>query len=230
MNSTSPDESSGLGLLRGVRVIDFTQALSGPYGTLLLADLGADVIKVESPRRGDDARHWGPPFVGDDAAYFMSINRNKRSVALDLKTPEGVAAARRLVKTAAVVVENWRPGTAARLGLRCADPARRQPRTHHLLDQRLRAGRQRPRRLRPDRAGHVGGDVAYGPGGSAHEVGSPRGGHRGRDVRRGRNRGLPLRGPRLRPGTRHRRRDAGQPGRHAHPPGRPLPGDRPVAA
>ena len=117
MNSTSPDESSGLGLLRGVRVIDFTQALSGPYGTLLLADLGADVIKVESPRRGDDARHWGPPFVGDDAAYFMSINRNKRSVALDLKTPEGVAAARRLVKTAAVVVENWRPGTAARLGL-----------------------------------------------------------------------------------------------------------------
>jgi formyl-CoA transferase len=112
-----PDESSGLGLLRGVRVIDVPQALSGPYGTLLLADLGADVIKVESPRGGDDARHWGPPFVGDDAAYFMSVNRNKRSVALNLKTPEGVAAAQRLVKTAAVVVENWRPGTAARLGL-----------------------------------------------------------------------------------------------------------------
>lgn len=111
------DEPSGLNLLRGVRVIDFTQALSGPYGTLLLADLGADVIKVESPHRGDDARHWGPPFIGEDAAYFMSVNRNKRSVSLDLKTPEGVAAARQLVKTADVVVENWRPGTAARLGL-----------------------------------------------------------------------------------------------------------------
>jgi formyl-CoA transferase len=114
---TAPAEPSGLGLLRGVRVIDFTQALSGPYGTLLLADLGADVIKVESPQRGDDARHWGPPFIGADAAYFMSVNRNKRSVALDLKTPDGVAAARRLVKTADVIVENWRPGTAARLGL-----------------------------------------------------------------------------------------------------------------
>jgi formyl-CoA transferase len=117
VESRRPDDTSGLGLLDGVRVIDFTQALSGPYGTLLLADLGADVIKVESPRRGDDARHWGPPFIGEDAAYFMSVNRNKRSVALDLKTPDGLAAARGLVKTAAVVVENWRPGTAARLGL-----------------------------------------------------------------------------------------------------------------
>lgn len=106
--------------LDGVRVVDFTQALSGPYATLMLADLGADVIKVESRHRGDDARHWGPPFIGDDAAYFMSVNRNKRSVALDLKDPEDAAVARELIATADVVIENWRPGTAARLGLDAA--------------------------------------------------------------------------------------------------------------
>ncbi|HZB33792.1 MAG TPA: CoA transferase [Streptosporangiaceae bacterium] len=107
----------GLALLGGVRVVDFTQALSGPYCTLMLADLGADVVKVENPKRGDDARHWGPPFVGPDAAYFVSVNRNKRSVALDLKQPEDLQAALDLIATADVVVENWRPGTAARLGL-----------------------------------------------------------------------------------------------------------------
>ncbi len=111
------DPDRGLDLLAGVRVVDFTQALSGPYATMLLADLGADVVKVESPSRGDDARHWGPPFVGDDATYFMSVNRNKRSVALDLKQADGLAAARRLVADADVMVENWRPGTALRLGL-----------------------------------------------------------------------------------------------------------------
>ncbi len=98
-------------------MVDFTQALSGPFATLMLADLGADVVKVEAPGRGDDARHWGPPFVGDDSTYFMSVNRNKRSVALDLKDPSGRQAALDLVATADVVVENWRPGTAARLGL-----------------------------------------------------------------------------------------------------------------
>jgi crotonobetainyl-CoA:carnitine CoA-transferase CaiB-like acyl-CoA transferase len=109
--------TDGLNLLSGVRVVDFTQALSGPYCTLMLADLGADVIKVESPFRGDDARHWGPPFVGEDAAYFMSVNRNKRSVALDLKKPDDLRRALKLVESADVVVENWRPGTADRLGL-----------------------------------------------------------------------------------------------------------------
>lgn len=120
--------TSGLALLSGVRVVDFTQALSGPYCTMMLADLGADVIKVESPQRGDDARHWGPPFLGQDAAYFLAVNRNKRSVALDLKSPTGLEAAAALVATADVMVENWRPGTAARLGLgldamRSANPA-----------------------------------------------------------------------------------------------------------
>lgn len=108
---------ANLGLLNGVRVVDFTQALSGPYCTLMLADLGAEVIKVESPDRGDDARHWGPPMVGTDAAYFMSVNRNKLSVALDLKNPDDHAAALDLIVSADVLVENWRPGTAVRLGL-----------------------------------------------------------------------------------------------------------------
>ena len=107
----------GLTLLSGVTVVDFTQALSGPYCTMMLADLGADVVKVESPHRGDDARHWGPPFVGNDAAYFVSVNRNKRSIALDLKNADDLAVCLDMVATADVVVENWRPGTAARLGL-----------------------------------------------------------------------------------------------------------------
>jgi formyl-CoA transferase len=115
-----PSPERGLDLLHGVRVVDFTQALSGPFATMMLADLGADVVKVESPGRGDDARHWGPPFIGSDAAYFMSVNRNKRSVELDLKQPAGRDAALLLVAAADVVVENWRPGTAARLGLDAA--------------------------------------------------------------------------------------------------------------
>jgi crotonobetainyl-CoA:carnitine CoA-transferase CaiB-like acyl-CoA transferase len=103
--------------LEGVRVADFSRVLAGPLATMLLADLGADVIKVERPGTGDDTRGWGPPFVGQDAAYFLSLNRNKRSVALDLTTPEGAAAARRLALSADVVVENFRPGLMTRFGL-----------------------------------------------------------------------------------------------------------------
>ena len=117
--------------LVGVRVADFTQALSGPYCTMLLADLGADVVKVEMPERGDDSRHWGPPFVGDTAAYFLAVNRNKRSITLDLRSPHGRRAAEALVATSDVVVENWRPGTAARLGLAAAELRARHPRLVH---------------------------------------------------------------------------------------------------
>jgi formyl-CoA transferase len=117
--------------LAGVRVADFTQALSGPYCTMLLADLGADVVKVEMPERGDDSRHWGPPFVGDTAAYFLAVNRNKRSITLDLRSPHGRRAAEALVATSDVVVENWRPGTAARLGLAAAELRARHPRLVH---------------------------------------------------------------------------------------------------
>ena len=103
--------------LDGVRVADFSRVLAGPLATMLLADLGADVIKVERPETGDDTRGWGPPFVGEDAAYFLSLNRNKRSVAFDLSTAQGAAAARRLALSADVVVENFRPGLMARFGL-----------------------------------------------------------------------------------------------------------------
>ncbi|WP_032402315.1 CaiB/BaiF CoA transferase family protein [Rhodococcoides fascians] len=117
MSTANAKTSQVADALDGVRVLDFTQALSGPYCTMMLADLGADVIKIERPGLGDDARHWGPPFIGGDAAYFMSVNRNKRSTEFDLKNANHIATILDLVKTADVVVENWRPGTAERLGL-----------------------------------------------------------------------------------------------------------------
>ena len=107
--------------LAGIRVLDLSRVLAGPLATMTLGDLGADVIKVERPGEGDDTRHWGPPFAGEDAAYFLSLNRNKRSVAIDLKTPEGVASVRRLAEQTDVVIENFRPGLMAGLGLDLAD-------------------------------------------------------------------------------------------------------------
>src|SRR5215207_4810895 len=105
------------GPLSGTRVVDLTRALAGPYCTLLLGDMGADVIKIELPGSGDETRQWGPPFVNGESSYFMSINRNKRSVTLDLKSPPALDALRRLTQTADVLVENFRPGTMDRLGL-----------------------------------------------------------------------------------------------------------------
>ena len=113
-----PDEDAPNGLpLAGIRVADFSRVLAGPLATMLLADLGADVIKVERPENGDDTRGWGPPFVEGDAAYFLSLNRNKRSVTLDLATDGGRSAGRRLALTSDVVVENFRPGLMQRFGL-----------------------------------------------------------------------------------------------------------------
>ncbi|MDP9330269.1 MAG: CoA transferase [Actinomycetota bacterium] len=103
--------------LAGVRVLDLSRVLAGPLATMTLGDLGADVIKVERPGEGDDTRHWGPPFAGEDAAYFLSLNRNKRSVAIDLKTAAGVAAVERLAAASDVLIENFRPGSLATLGL-----------------------------------------------------------------------------------------------------------------
>jgi crotonobetainyl-CoA:carnitine CoA-transferase CaiB-like acyl-CoA transferase len=109
------------GPLAGIRVVDLTRALSGPYATLMLADAGADVLKVERPGGGDDSRGWGPPFVGPEDApesgYFLSVNRSKRSMTLDLKDPDDVAVLRRLLVDADVLVENFRPGVMERLGL-----------------------------------------------------------------------------------------------------------------
>jgi crotonobetainyl-CoA:carnitine CoA-transferase CaiB-like acyl-CoA transferase len=103
--------------LAGVRVVDLSRVLAGPYATMTLADLGADVIKIEHPDGGDETRTWGPPFAGGESAYFLSVNRGKRSVALDLKDPEGHELALELCARADVVIENFRPGGAARLGL-----------------------------------------------------------------------------------------------------------------
>lgn len=117
MQSRPAPGASSTSALEGLVVLDLTRILSGPFATMTLGDLGADVIKIEQPGTGDDTRQWGPPSQGGEAAYFLSTNRNKRSLAVDLKTPEGLAAVRALARTADIVVENFRPGTAARLGV-----------------------------------------------------------------------------------------------------------------
>ncbi len=109
------------GALEGIKVLDFSRVLAGPFCTMLLADLGADVVKIENPRGGDDTRQWGPPWVGRDgnrqSAYYLSVNRNKRSVALDLKTENGRQIARRLALRSDVLVENFKPGAMDRFEL-----------------------------------------------------------------------------------------------------------------
>ena len=104
------------GALDGIRVLDLTRALAGPYCTLMLGDHGADVIKVEMPATGDETREWSPPSVKGISAYYLSINRNKRSVTVDLKNPDGKRVLERLIEKCDVVVENFSPGTLARLG------------------------------------------------------------------------------------------------------------------
>lgn len=103
--------------LRGVRVLDLTRAVTGPFCTMLLGDLGARVIKIEEPETGDETRHWGPPFVHGESAYFLALNRNKESVVLDLKQADDVATLRRLAQDVDVVVQNFRPGVVERLGI-----------------------------------------------------------------------------------------------------------------
>ena len=114
------DECSKLPL-EGVKVLDLSRVLAGPYATMVLGDLGADVIKVEHPERGDDTRHWGPPFAGEgearESAYFLAVNRNKRSIGVDLKDPEGLERIKELAAEADVVIENWRRGALEKFGL-----------------------------------------------------------------------------------------------------------------
>jgi formyl-CoA transferase/CoA:oxalate CoA-transferase len=116
------------GPLAGTVVIDFTRVLSGPYCTMLLADMGARVIKVEQPGKGDDTRAWGPPFVHGESAYFLSINRNKESITLDLKRREAQEVLDRLLAKADVLVENFRPGTMDRMGIGYERVSTHQPR------------------------------------------------------------------------------------------------------
>jgi crotonobetainyl-CoA:carnitine CoA-transferase CaiB-like acyl-CoA transferase len=103
--------------LSGINVLDFSQALAGPYCTLLLADYGAAVYKIEPPDGGEPGRGWGPPFVGNQASYFVGLNRGKRSVSINLKCPQGIELCLRMMEKVDVVIENFRPGTMSRLGL-----------------------------------------------------------------------------------------------------------------
>ncbi|MCH8063842.1 MAG: CoA transferase [Chloroflexi bacterium] len=108
---------SQAGPLEGISVVDFSQILAGPFCTMLLADMGAEVIKVERPNGGDDTRRFGPPFINGEGAAFLTLNRNKRSIVLDMKNEQGVEIAKKLVAEADVLVQNFRPGVLERLGL-----------------------------------------------------------------------------------------------------------------
>ena len=127
MKKSDRRRSDNPGALDGLTVIDLTRVLSGPYCTMMLADMGARVIKIEQPGRGDDTRAWGPPFQNGESAYFLSINRNKESVTLNLKHPEGRCVLDALIERADVLVENFRPGTLERMGLGYADLSQQRP-------------------------------------------------------------------------------------------------------
>lgn len=105
------------GPLSGVRVLDLSRVLAGPYCTMILGDLGADVIKVEQPGKGDDTRAWGPPWAGNESAYYLTVNRNKRGITVDLKSPEGQEIIRELAAGSDIVVENFKLGTLERIGI-----------------------------------------------------------------------------------------------------------------
>jgi crotonobetainyl-CoA:carnitine CoA-transferase CaiB-like acyl-CoA transferase len=114
--------------LSGITVLDLSRVLAGPFCTQILSDLGARVIKIEAPGSGDDTRGYGPPFKGGESLYFMSVNRGKLSVAVDFKHPRGLDLVQRLSRQADVLVENFRPGTAERLGLGYASLSAGNPR------------------------------------------------------------------------------------------------------
>jgi crotonobetainyl-CoA:carnitine CoA-transferase CaiB-like acyl-CoA transferase len=132
---SSTPHNAAPGALAGVRVLDLSRVLAGPWCTQTLADLGAEVIKVERPGAGDDTRGWGPPFLKDEAgrdtaeaAYFLGANRNKRSITIDIAHPEGQALVRRLADGCDVLVENFKVGDMARYGLDAATLRERCPR------------------------------------------------------------------------------------------------------
>src|ERR1041385_7876636 len=114
--------------LEGVKVLDLSHALAGPYCTLLMSDFGATVYKLESPHCGDMGRGWGPPFAGDDSSFFVGLNRGKYGISIDLKRPEGVELCLRLIDEMDVLIENFRPGTMDRLGLGYGAVSARNPR------------------------------------------------------------------------------------------------------
>ncbi|KAK3550881.1 hypothetical protein QTP70_007509 [Hemibagrus guttatus] len=103
--------------LDGIRVLDLSRVLAGPFATMILGDLGAEVIKVERPGPGDDTRAWGPPFVREESAYFLSVNRNKKSIAVNLKDPKGAKLITQLARNCDILVENYLPGKLDEMGL-----------------------------------------------------------------------------------------------------------------
>ena len=125
------------GALAGIKVIDLTRVLGGPFATQLLADHGADVIKLEPPM-GDEVRDWGPPFHDGDAAYFIGINRNKRSVGLDLAQAQGREVLLKLLEGADVLIENFKPGSMEAWGIGYETLKKHIPEAHLLQDLRLR--------------------------------------------------------------------------------------------
>jgi len=103
--------------LEGIKVLDLSRVLAGPYCTMMLGDLGADVIKVERPGEGDETREWGPPDAAGESAYYLCVNRNKRGITVDLKAPEGREIIKKLAARSDILIENYKVGTLARLGL-----------------------------------------------------------------------------------------------------------------
>jgi len=133
--------------LRSLRVLDFTRALAGPFCTMMLGDLGAEVIKIEAPGKGDESRGWGPPFQGGESSYFLSCNRNKQSLTLNLKAPEARSIVLRLIQDADILVENFSPGTMDRLGLGYAVASEYNPRLIYCSISGF--GQEGPNRNRP---------------------------------------------------------------------------------
>ncbi|NXA52533.1 SUCHY transferase, partial [Nothocercus julius] len=114
--------------LDGVKILDLTRVLAGPFATMNLGDLGAEVIKVERPGAGDDTRAWGPPFAGTESVYYLSVNRNKKSIAVNMKDPKGAQLIRELAAVSDVFVENYIPGKLAEMGLGYEDIKKIAPR------------------------------------------------------------------------------------------------------
>ncbi|MBR0641516.1 CaiB/BaiF CoA transferase family protein [Plastoroseomonas hellenica] len=182
-----PETAARTGPLSHVRVLDLSRIMAAPWATQILADLGADVIKVERPGAGDDTRGWGPPFLADadgsptrDAGYFLAVNRGKRSLTVDLAKPEGQAIIRRLAMQADVAIENFKPGALARYGLDAASLRAANPRLIHCAVTGF--GQDGPRR---DQAAYdfaiqamgglmsVTGERQDAPGGGPQKVGVP---------------------------------------------------------
>ena len=117
-----------MGALTGIRIVDFTRVVAGPYCTMLLGDLGAEVIKIEQPGQGDDTRYWGPPFAGGESTYYLGLNRNKKSVCMDLRVAEDRELVQQLIMQSDVLIENFRSGVMERFGLGYEALQQRHPR------------------------------------------------------------------------------------------------------